>query len=362
MIRGGKGSDNGELDYRWAQPLRQLPTSRPHCILGMDLLRWANTKWGLPNVKFQLFPTAVALALLLGCSSTPEPSAPTGQIFSGTDEQLFLDDSVEKNYDPHVIMKRAETFFDEEAYPEAIVEYQHFLDMHRTHILAPYAQYKLGESHFNMAKSVDRDPEPIKKARESFEKLLTDYPGSKHERDALAKIRDCRNWLAETNFFVGQFYYRQGAFLAAAHRFESIVQEEPGLEVAPEALYYLALTYKEIGADDWAREKLIMLAQQYPNHTHEKDARELFVALNGSLPDLEMAQSLSTPSTHSPLPVVSLKGYDRIRSFPVGFPQSNGANHKTPAQRTITPVTVSGGAPTVSPSSGTTVCRLGTWC
>ena len=313
-------------------------------------------------MKFQLFPTAVALALLLGCSSTPEPSTPTGQIFSGTDEQLFLNDSVEKNYDPHVIMKRAETFFEEEAYPEAIVEYQHFLDMHRTHILAPYAQYKLGESHFNMAKSVDRDPEPIKKAQKSFEKLLTGYPGSKHERDALAKIRECRNWLAETNFFVGRFYYRQGAFLAAAHRFQSIVQEEPDLEVAPEALYYLALAYKEIGADDWARDNLITLAQQYPNHKHEEDSQELLVALNGSLPDTAIAQLRSTPSTTLPPPVVSLKSYNRIRSFPVGFSQSNGTNHKTPPQRTITPVALNGGAPTVSPSSGTTVCRLGTWC
>ncbi len=322
-------------------------------------------------MKFWLFPAAAALPLLLlGCSSTPDQSGPPGKTLSGTDEQLFLDDSVEKNYDAHVIMKRAETFFDEEAYPEASVEYQHFLDMHRVHILAPYAQYKLGESHLKMAKSVDRDPEPVKRARESFEKLLRQYPGSKHEGDAVAKIRECRDWLAQMNFMVGQFYYRRGAFLAAAHRFAAIVQEEPDLDVAPEALYYLALTYRGIGADDWAREKLIMLAQHYPNSTSQKDSRELLVALNGRLPETVVAQSLSNPAQPSPPPVVSLKSSIRVQSFRAGFPQTNGTNHhkvrhkvrKDRPPRTITPVVITSSAQTVPSSSGTTVCRLGTWC
>ncbi len=314
------------------------------------------------NMTARLFPFAAALALLMGCSSTPDPSTSPGKTVSGTDEQLFLDDAVEKNYDPHVIMKRAETFFEEAAYPEAIVEYQHFLDMHRAHILAPYAQYKLGESHFNMATSVDRDPEPIQRAQDAFEKLLTNYPGSKHEPDALAKIRECRNWLAQMNFFVGRFYYRRGAFLAAAHRFEAILQEGPGLEVAPEALYHLALTYQELGADDWVREKLIVLVQQYPNSKHENDSRELLVKMNGGLPVGELARSSSASSTPTPPPVVSLKGRNQIPSFRVGFPQTNGTGAQPIPSRTITTVGANGGAPTVSPSGGKKVCRLGTWC
>jgi outer membrane protein assembly factor BamD len=124
--------------------------------------------------------TCLSLALVAGCASTPETPDTSTAAPTGTDEHIFLSDSIEKNYDPHVIMKRAEAFFEREDHPEAIVEYQHFLDMHRTHVLAPYAQFKLGESHFKMAKSVDRDPEPIKKALDEFDKLLRAYPGSKY--------------------------------------------------------------------------------------------------------------------------------------------------------------------------------------
>lgn len=101
--------------------------------------------------------------LCLGCSSTPDPKETAPQDFSSSDEQIFVGDTIEMSYDPNVIMKRAESFFDKESYAEAIVEYKHFLDLHRNHILAPYAQYKTGVSHYKQFRTVDRDPEPLKK-------------------------------------------------------------------------------------------------------------------------------------------------------------------------------------------------------
>ena len=50
-----------------------------------------------------------------GCSSKPKTTA-EGKPVSGTDEQIFLGDTIEKNYDPNVIMKRGEAFFDKEEY------------------------------------------------------------------------------------------------------------------------------------------------------------------------------------------------------------------------------------------------------
>lgn len=97
-----------------------------------------------------------------GCSSKPKTTADAKPV-SGTDEQIFLGDTIEKNYDPNVIMKRGEAFFDKEEFAEAIVEYQHFLELHRAHQLAVYAQLRLAESHLRMAKSIDRDPEPIQR-------------------------------------------------------------------------------------------------------------------------------------------------------------------------------------------------------
>lgn len=303
-------------------------------------------------------------ALTLGCSSTPDPPDPNSKNLSGTDEQIFLGDTIEKNYDPHVIMKRAEAFFQKEEYPEAIIEYQHFLDMHRAHVLAPYAQYKLGESHFKMAKSVDRDPEPIKNALTTFQQLLKGYPGSKYEGDALSKIRDCKTWLADTHLFIGQFYYRRGSYLAAAHRFEEVLKEYSKMEAAPEALYFLALSYKELGANEWARENLVMLAEQYPEHKHQAASRKLLAKLNETLPPLQVAQPV-TPSSNGPLPVgPSLDGNHATTYSPAALPSlnGNGKNGQSPP-RSVKPVSAIRSMPTAAASPASTeLCRLGTWC
>jgi outer membrane protein assembly factor BamD len=225
---------------------------------------------------------AAALVLTAACSSTPKEPATAQKAVGGTDEQIFLGDTIEKNYDPNVIMKRGEAFFEKEEYAEALVEYNHFLDLHRTHILAPYAAFRIGEAHFKMAKSIDRDPEPMNKAIAALERMRRDFPGSRYDTQAEQKIQECHDWLAQTHLFVGQFYYRRGSYLAAAHRFEQILKSYPDKPVAPDALYYLAMSYHELGADDWARDNLVLLADKYPGSKAQKDSKSLLAKLGGA--------------------------------------------------------------------------------
>jgi outer membrane protein assembly factor BamD len=165
------------------------------------------------------------------------------------------------------------------------------LDRHRTHTLASYAQYKLAESHLKQIKGVDRDPDPIHKALEVFEKLQKDYPRSRYDRNAVERIAACHQLIAEVHLKVGQFYYRRDAFLAAAHRFERILTLYPEMDIAGEALYYLALTYKDMGADDWARGKLIALTERFPNSPHAASGKKMIASLNHSRPTETMAKA-----------------------------------------------------------------------
>lgn len=283
-----------------------------------------------------------------GCSSKPKPTADAKSV-SGTDEQIFLGDTIEKNYDPNVIMKRGEAFFDKEEFAEAIVEYQHFLELHRAHPLAVYAQFRLAESHLRMGKSIDRDPDPIQKAITAFEKLRKEFPNSKYEAQALQRLADCHDWLAQTHLFVGQFYYRRSSYLAAAHRFDLIMKDYPDKKVAPEALYYLAMTYQELGANDWATEKLQLLAEKYPNSEVAASGRRLLAKLE---------KQVSPPS-----PIVATSK----ESQPAQNPPTSGllassltaAGVSVPTSPTIPDLKTS---PGVSLRQPFVACRLGAWC
>lgn len=280
------------------------------------------------------FLALLLVGLLAGCSSAPKAkdASAAKQAVANADEQVLQTDPVERNYDPHVIMKRAEAFFEKEDYAEAAVEYQHFLDLHRSHMLAPYAQYRLGLSHFKQVTTRDRDPEHVRITVEAMEKLLKDYPGSAYEPDARAKIKEGRTHTAEYELYVGRHYYRQTAYLAALHRFERVITLYPDSEISAEALYYLARTYKDIGSPERAVEHLTMLLTQYPKSKIRKEGQALMTSINGkSFKDVATASNgtvvSSRPSIPPPLPTVP-----KMRSLtgkPADLPPA-GANGSSP--------------------------------
>jgi outer membrane protein assembly factor BamD len=265
--------------------------------------------------------------LLSGCSSTPK----TPKAVDATspkvdaDEQILKQDPLERNYDPHVIMKRAEAFFEKEDYAEAGVEYQHFLDLHKTHVLAPYAQYRLGLSHYQQVTTRDRDPEPVRRAMEGMEKLVKDYPGSSYESDARAKIKECREHLASYELYVGKHYYRQEAYLAALHRFQGVVKDYPDSAAYTEAIYHLARTYADIGATDRAVEYLTQLLGQHPKKDKmTRDSQALLAKLT-KRPVKEILAASARPESKPtvPPPLPSANGKVPSPQIPVLLPSAD---------------------------------------
>ncbi len=288
---------------------------------------------------------AVTSSLTLGCSMFSDNEAPSPAAGAErTDAQIFVGDTIEMNYDPNVILKRAESFHEKEGYVEAIVEYQHFLDLHRNHILAPYAQYRLALSHFKMIETIDRDMTPVKKAQEEFRALINGFPASQYEAEARVKIRECQRLLAQNYLLVGTFYYRKEQYLAAARRFEKIIDVYPSMEEAVEAKLQLARTYQKLGALAWAREWAVNLVQQHPRHQLREDGLKLLAAIEKEKPNVMMA---SRP-----------RGALQPRA-------SVNQNVRRPAFFPATPATAAiNGAPTQvpQPASAVTDCQLGSWC
>jgi outer membrane protein assembly factor BamD len=296
------------------------------------------------------------LVFFVGCSSTPKPAdTASKKEVSSTDEQIFVGDSVEMSYDPNVIMKRAESFFDKESYAEAIVEYKHFLDLHRNHILAPYAQYKIGVSHFKQYRTVDRDPEPLNQSIQSFDKLLQEFPASRYEAEAKQTILTCKEQLAQRHLMVGQFYLRRGSYLAAAHRFEKVIKEFPELESAGDAMFHLAKTYQDLGVEEWTQEWLIALVNEHPNNPYHSDGQKLLAKLQknnptllASLPD-SPSENGDTPSHQSSSETIYANQDSSLLSYAGILPTAS------------TPTTLNTPIPTEPPPSHTS-CTIGTWC
>jgi outer membrane protein assembly factor BamD len=179
--------------------------------------------------------------------------------------QEIQEKAPEKSYDPAIMLRIADTYYGEEKYEEALVEYQSFLNYHPANKSAPYVQFQLALCSYNQLSTIDRDPEMTRAALRAFQTLLKKYPGSSYEEQGKKYEAICLDRLAQYEFYVARFYQKKGAYRAAIKRFEKLLTDYPGSSVEKDALYDIGTSYLNVGDRDQAKAKLEMLARKYPS-------------------------------------------------------------------------------------------------
>ncbi len=228
----------------------------------------------------RLFPILL-LVVLAGCATT-EPPFNSSAAFTSAEEDMHKENfekarkryqeiqekSPDKSYDAAIMLRIADTYFGEEKYEEALVEYQNFLNYHPVSRDAGYAQFQIAMCSFKQLTTIDRDPEPTRTAIREFQKLLQKYPGSEYQEQATRNISICRDRLAEYELYVAMFYYKKKSFRAAIGRFDNLLKEYPSTTSEKDALYYKALSHVDMGEKAKARTTFDTLVAKYPSMTH----------------------------------------------------------------------------------------------
>ncbi len=120
-------------------------------------------------------------------------------------------------------------------YDEAYAYYERFEEMHPTNEAIPYVMYQKAMCHYKRIDSIDRDTSGAQKAIERFQLLLNAYPDSPYAADAKAKIIAAKEFLANHEFVVAQFYLRIDEPSQAKIRLKYLIAMYPQTEIAPKA-------------------------------------------------------------------------------------------------------------------------------
>jgi outer membrane protein assembly factor BamD len=140
----------------------------------------------------------------------------------------------------------ADSFFSDKQYPEAENAYSEFLNMHPINENIPYVLYQMGMCHYKEKGSIDRDQTETIKAQKEFERLITRFPDSKFSAAAGKLLRECKQELAEQEFYVGRFYFRQKKYQAALNRFEMVARNYANIGLDYKIEYYIDETKRKI--------------------------------------------------------------------------------------------------------------------
>ena len=259
-----------------------------------------------PIWRAALLPVLAASLLLAGCSSTPKDDAPTA-----TAERLYeeaRDDMASGSYEKAIkTLERVEglaagTLLAQQALLDmaymnwrsgerarAMTSIERFIKLNPSSPALDYALYLRGVINFNDSlglmgditgqKLSERDQRASRDSWEAFKQLVDQFPDSRYTPDALVRMAYIVNSLAEYEVHVARYYFRRGAYVAAANRAQHAITEFPQAPSTEEALYILAQCYDKLQMATLREGAERVLLQNFPNSEfiakglHERESR-----------------------------------------------------------------------------------------
>lgn len=163
------------------------------------------------------------------------------------------------------------------SYPEALVEYQSFLNYFPRHEMRDYALYRVALCHYATIENAERDQAETKKALDAFQAFLKEAPGSPYAAEAKAKVVQCWRRMAEHELSIGIFYVKSFHFGGAERRLKDLLATYPEYVDRERAYYFLgeAMRKKFVPTDAYQAFEKDFLAKAQKNAVGDLDKTEI---------------------------------------------------------------------------------------
>lgn len=147
----------------------------------------------------------------------------------------------------------------------AVSEYERFLQVYRTHSLAPEASLGICEAYASLAPHPQRDQDYTGRAEEACGQTWLEFRGLNVAETADSIRVVMRNRLAEAGFQEAEFYQRFDMHNSAIMVFEEVVNTYPETEWAPRGLLGIYRSYVALGWEPEAEEASERLIANFPD-------------------------------------------------------------------------------------------------
>lgn len=246
----------------------------------------------------------MAMSLITGCSLLPDEIDETKNwtasklyysakesLGEGNYEQAIkLFEKLEARYPYGAYAQQAQlevayAYYKDSEPASAIAACERFIKLHPNHPNVDYAYYLRGLANFVEDQGLlsrfgdqdlsDRDPKAAREAFDAFQQLVTRFPDSKYAADSVARMKYLVNSMAANEVHVAKYYYKRGAYVAAANRGKYVLehyQQAPALE---EAMAVMARSYDKLGMTDLRDDALKVLRHNFPNSPFLDESRQL---------------------------------------------------------------------------------------
>ncbi|TLZ45142.1 MAG: outer membrane protein assembly factor BamD, partial [Gammaproteobacteria bacterium] len=100
--------------------------------------------------------------------------------------------------------------------------------------------------HLFRADLTQRPPSTARKAFAAFKTVVEQYPKSEYAHDSLQRMIYLRNRLASYEVHVARYYFKRGAYIAAAQRAKGTIEQYDGAPAVRDALQIMIESYDRL--------------------------------------------------------------------------------------------------------------------
>ncbi|SFN65669.1 Beta-barrel assembly machine subunit BamD [Formivibrio citricus] len=246
------------------------------------------------QILTRILAVACAGILIAGCSSTPDDNdlakgwsadkiyseAKSEQSSNNFDRSTKLFEKLEARfpygrYAQQAQLEIAYNHYKDKEPALALAAIDRFVKQYPTHPNMDYAYYFKGLVSFNEVQGFmskvsqqdmsERDPKSARESFDAFRELVNRYPDSKYVQDARLRMNYLIGAIASHELHVARYYYKRGAFLAAANRAKLLIEQYGNTRQVEGALGLMVLSYDKLGMKDLRDDAKRVLQKNYPD-------------------------------------------------------------------------------------------------
>jgi len=157
----------------------------------------------------------------------------------------------------------------------AVAACDRFIRTYPNHPNVDYAYYLKGVVNFREDQGLfgyvveqdlsERDPKMGRESFGAFKELVARFPDSKYASDSVERMRYLTNALSSYEVHVADYYYRRGAYVAAANRAQASLLNYPRTPANEDALIVMARSYDKLGLTQLRDDAQRVLKDTFPN-------------------------------------------------------------------------------------------------
>lgn len=158
---------------------------------------------------------------------------------------------------------------------QALTTIERFIRLNPSSPALDYAMYLRGLINFNEDMGLfgriarqdlsERDQRAARDAYQAFKQLVEQFPQSRYTPDAKLRMDYIVNSLAAYEVHVARYYFKRGAYVAAANRAQQAVAEFQRSPAAEEGLFLMVQSYDRLQLVQLRDDALRVLQKNYPD-------------------------------------------------------------------------------------------------